>query len=114
MYILTIKLIIMNTSNHRNSRSDNEAINSETMENKDPAINQHQNDSSSTHRYSDDHNFDRDESDKDDDFDPYFQKNSDIAQDLDEDLKKENNDSDRRTLDEYNANQDEPDEDDEE
>lgn len=102
----------MNTSNHRNSRSDNEAINSETMENKDPAINQHQNDSSTNNTYSKDHTLGRNNSDneKEEDFDPYFQKNSDIAQDLDEDLKNDN-DPDRRTLDEYKANQAEPDED---
>jgi hypothetical protein len=99
----------MNTSNHRNSRSDNEAINSETMETKDPAINQHQTDSSGD-RYSKDYTSDSDnKSDRDEDSDPYFQKNSNIAQDLDEDLKKDN-DPDRRTLDEYKADQAEPDE----
>jgi hypothetical protein len=102
----------MNTSNDRNSRSDNEAINSETMENKDPAINKHQDDSSDD-RYTKDHTFENDDSEKEDDFDTYFQKNSDIAQDLDEELKKDN-DPDRRTLDEYSANQAEPDEDEEE
>ncbi|MBZ4041056.1 hypothetical protein [Flavobacterium hibisci] len=100
----------MNT--HRNSRSDNEGIISETMETKDPAINQHQTDSSGD-RYNTDHNFDDRESDKEENFDPYFQKNSDIAQDLDEDLKKDN-DPDRRTLDEYKADQAEPEEDEEE
>lgn len=103
----------MNTTNHRNSRSDNEAINSETMETKDPAINQHQTDSSGD-RYSKDHTFDSNkESDKEEDFDPYFQKNSSIAQDLDEDLKKDN-DPDRRTLDEYKADQAEPEDEEEE
>ena len=98
----------MNTSNHRNSRSDNEAINSETMETKDPAINQHQTDSSDD-RYSTDYTSDSDNKSDKDDSDPYFQKNSNIAQDLDEDLKKDN-DPDRRTLDEYKADQAEPDE----
>lgn len=100
----------MNT--HRNSRSDNEGIISETMETKDPAINQHQTDSSGD-RYNTDHNFDDRESDKEENSDPYFQKNSDIAQDLDEDLKKDN-DPDRRTLDEYKTYQAEPEEDEEE
>lgn len=100
----------MNT--HRNSRSDNEGIISETMETKDPAINQHQTDSSGD-RYNTDPNFDDRESDKEENSDPYFQKNSDIAQDLDEDLKKDN-DPDRRTLDEYKADQAEPEEDEEE
>jgi len=100
----------MNT--HRNSRSDNEGIISETMETKDPAINQHQTDSSGD-RYNTDHNFDDRESDKEENFDPYFQKNTDIAQYLDEDLKKDN-DPDRRTLDEYKADQDETEEDEEE
>jgi hypothetical protein len=99
----------MNTSNHRNSRSDTEGIISETMETKDPAINQHQNDSSHREEYQTDHYESADQNlNENDDTDPYFQKNSDIAQDLDEDLK-DDNDPDRRTLDEYNANEAEPD-----
>ncbi|WP_456314408.1 hypothetical protein [Pseudomonas shirazensis] len=105
----------MNTSNHRNSRSDNEGIISETMETKDPAINQHEN-SSNSDRYDSDHSFtensDNKNEDQNEDIDPNFQKNSKIAQDLDEDLKNDN-DPDRRTLDEYSANQAEPDEDEE-
>lgn len=80
----------MNT--HRNSRSDNEGIISETMETKDPAINQHQDDSSRTkYRTDTDTTLDSDReqeiSDENDHIDPDFQKNADIAQDLDEDLK---------------------------
>jgi hypothetical protein len=101
----------MNTTNHRNSRSDNEGIVSETMETKDPAINQHQNDSSDSSDYETDHSYgdsDGKHLSENDDTDPYFQKNSDIAQDLDEDLKNDN-DPDRRTLDEYSADNAEPD-----
>ncbi|MBP1225476.1 hypothetical protein [Flavobacterium sp. 1355] len=114
--LLTFNIIIMNTTNHRNSRSDNEGIVSETMETKDPAINQHQNDSSGRRDYETDNSYENSDrkhlSENDDTDDPYFQKNSNIAQDLDEDLKNDN-DPDRRTLDEYSANKAEPDDDEE-
>ncbi len=90
----------MNTSNHRNSRIDTEGITSETMENKDPAINQHQNVPSNADKYS---NSDKKDADKNDEKDPYFQKNSSIAKDLDEDLKKVA-DPDRKKKDEYSIN----------
>lgn len=99
----------MNTSNHRNSRSDNEAINSETMENKDPAINQHQNNYESREPYT--HNPEDQNLDDNDDINPDFQKNSNRTIDAEKDLSNKN-DPDRRTLDEYSANKAEPDDDD--
>lgn len=97
----------MNTSNHRNSRSDNEAINSETMENKDPGINQHQNNYKTREPFntSDDQKLD-----DNDDINPDFEKNSSRTIDAEKDLS-DKNDPDRRTLDEYSANKAEPDED---
>jgi len=110
--------------------SASDAINSETMETKDPAINQHQNDSQ-RHKHTPDHFEDEDEvsdsfsseENENDTSDPYFQKNASIAQDLDEDLKDEDedkdddeddeddedfdNDANRRTLDESKAVEDE-------
>ena len=100
--------------------SATDAINSQTVEKKDPAINQHW-DESQRHKYSEDH-FESDtddnqsNSDENDTFDPYFQKNAPIAQDLDEEfdspLDKEDdddfdNDANRRTLDEEKAVEDE-------
>lgn len=96
----------MNTSNHRNSRADNEAINSETMENKDPAINQHQNNYQSRQPYN---NANSDESTLDDNDDITIQKNSNRTIDAEKDMS-DKNDPDRRTLDEYSANKAEPDE----
>jgi hypothetical protein len=99
--------------NHRQNGSDNEII-SETMEKKDPAINQHQSGRSSHLDHSDaDHNFDTEKSsqqgnNENDTNDPYFQKNAPIAQDL---LGDDDNDPNRRTLDEYDANTDEPEDD---
>lgn len=96
----------MNTSNHRNSRSDNEAITSETMENKDPAINQHQNREPYNTDNSDGQNLD-------DNDDINLQKNSNRTIDAERDLS-DKNDPDRRTLDEYSANKAEPEDDEEE
>ncbi|SHG31043.1 hypothetical protein [Flavobacterium defluvii] len=95
-----------------------DSIHSETMEQKDPAINQHQ-DNSNRHSYSSDH-FERssdNDSDENDTSDPYFQKNAPIAQDLDDELKGKESDSDdefdndanRRTLDETKPDEDEDD-----
>lgn len=99
----------MNTSNHRNSRSDNEAINSETMENKDPAINQHQNNYQSREPYNTDNS---DGQTLDDNDDINLQKNSNRTIDAERDLS-DKNDPDRRTFDEYSANKAEPDDDEE-
>ncbi|MNF75314.1 hypothetical protein D3C84_573760 [compost metagenome] len=101
----------MNTSNHRNSRSDNEAITSETMENKDPAINQHQNNYQDREPYNSDISEDQNLDDNDD---INLQKNTNRTIDAERDLS-DKNDPDRRTLDEYSANKAEPeDEEDEE
>jgi hypothetical protein len=70
---------------HAADHSASDSINSETMEKKDSAINQHE-DESQRHNYSEDH-FERDNDDKDDNF-------------LD-------NDANRRTLDEEKADEDE-------
>ncbi|WP_281233992.1 hypothetical protein [Flavobacterium gelatinilyticum] len=96
-------------------------INSELMEKKDPAINQHE-DTSDRTRYRDEDSYEstdkRDFEDenkhlnKDNDTsDPFFQKNAPIAQDLDDELKDDDddNDADRRTLDESKADEDEED-----
>lgn len=100
----------MNTSNHRNSRSDNEAINSETMESKDPAINQHQNNYQGREPYNKDNSENQDQK-LDDNDDINLQKNSNRTIDAEKDLSN-HNDPDRRTLDEYSANKAEPDDDD--
>lgn len=96
----------MSTSNQRKSRSDNESIKSETMETKDAAINQHQSsqpsDRDQYNQIKDDTKSNKEMVDDNEDIDPNFQKNSSIAQDLDEELK-DKNDPHRRTLDEYNA-----------
>ena len=100
----------MNTSNHRNSRSDNEAITSETMENKDPAINQHQDSYKNREPYNTDHS---DGQNLDDNDDINLQKNSNRTIDAERDLS-DKNDPNRRTLDEYSANKAEPEEEEEE
>ncbi|MDP5199058.1 hypothetical protein [Flavobacterium sp. DG2-3] len=107
-------------SYHAADHSASDSINSETMEKKDPAINQHE-DSSQRHKYSEDH-FESDdntvnhhsEENTNDTSDPFFQKNAPIAQDLDEELKNEkdddfDNDANRRTLDEEKADEDDDD-----
>jgi len=97
---------------HAADHSASDSINSETMERKDPAINQHENDSQ-RHKHTPE--FERDE-DENDTSDPFFQKNASIAQDLDEDLKGDDdddddfdNDANRRTLDETKPDEDEED-----
>jgi hypothetical protein len=79
---------------HRQTHSESQMINSETMENKDPAINQHQDDTVNNvnHDYSDQDQEDEKSSEQDDNDteDPYFQKNAEIAQDLDDDLENKN------------------------
>ncbi|WP_343697916.1 hypothetical protein [Flavobacterium sp.] len=102
---------------HAADHSASESINSETMEKKDPAINQHENDSQ-RHKHTPEYH-DREENENDTD-DPFFQKNAEIAQDLDEDLKSKDkdddddfdNDANRRTLDESKADEDEDDDED--
>ncbi|MDA6069943.1 hypothetical protein NJT12_09975 [Flavobacterium sp. AC] len=76
----------------RQSQSESQMINSETMENKDPAINQHQDDSANNvnHEYSDQDDKKSSDLEEDDNEDPYFQKNAEIAQDLDDDLENKN------------------------
>ncbi|WP_394772886.1 hypothetical protein [Flavobacterium sp.] len=103
----------------RTSNRDDESIHSETMETKDPAINQHRTTGSDEGYSEREDNFERkntsDQNNEENDTeDPYFQKNADIAQDLDDDLKNDKNDPDRRTLDEYNATTSEPGEEEEE
>lgn len=71
-----------------------DAINSELMEKKDPAINQHE-DESQRHKYSEDH-FDHDEKDS------YAQNSDDNDEEFD-------NDANRRTLDEEKADEDDQD-----
>jgi len=105
--------------------SASDSINSELMEKKDPAINQHENDSQ-RHKHTPDHYEEEEnvsdslssEKEENDTSDPYFQKNASIAQDLDEDLKDDDdenaddnfdNDANRRTLDESKADEDEDD-----
>ncbi|GGF22308.1 hypothetical protein [Flavobacterium limi] len=103
-------------SYHAADHSASDSINSEIMEKKDPAINQHQ-DESHRHKHmpeyedSDDISANKKENDTSD---PFFQKNAPIAQDLDEDLKSDDDDDDdddanRRTLDEEKADEDEED-----
>lgn len=98
---------------HAADHSASESINSETMEKKDPAINQHENDSQ-RHKHTPEY-YEREENENDTS-DPFFQKNAPIAQDLDEDLKKEDdddndfgNDANRRTLDETKPDEDKDD-----
>lgn len=97
---------------HAADHSASDSINSETMEKKDPAINQHQNESQ-RHKHTPE--YQEREENENDTSDPFFQKNAPIAQDLDEDLKGENddefdNDANRRTLDETKPDEDEDDE----
>ncbi|WP_125721350.1 hypothetical protein [Flavobacterium ustbae] len=99
-------------SYHAADHSASDSINSETMEKKDPAINQHQNESQ-RHKHTPEYQ----ERDENDTSDPFFQKNAPIAQDLDEDLKDDDdddddvfdNDANRRTLDETKADEDKDD-----
>ncbi|QSW89267.1 hypothetical protein J0383_00280 [Flavobacterium endoglycinae] len=95
-----------------------DSINSETMEKKDPAINQHQNESdrhSHIPHHDEDSISEHSDEKENDTSDPFFQKNASIAQDLDEDLKDEDddddfdNDANRRTLDETKPDEDEDD-----
>jgi hypothetical protein len=78
---------------NRHSQSESQIINSETMENKDPAINQHQDDQSNNvnHNYSNQglnnkNSSEEEDHDENDTDDPFFQKNAEIAQDIDDDL----------------------------
>lgn len=105
---------------HAADHSASDSINSELMEKKDPAINQHE-DESQRHKHMPEYYENEDEAstahkDENDTSDPFFQKNASIAQDLDEDLKGEDeddedfdNDANRRTLDETKADEDEDD-----
>ncbi|MDR7211054.1 hypothetical protein [Flavobacterium piscis] len=85
---------------NRHSQSESQIINSETIENEDPAINQHDSSDNVNHSNNSDtglpvKNSSEEESQDDNDLkDPFFQKNADIAQDLDEDLKSANDDED--------------------
>ncbi|KAF2516959.1 hypothetical protein [Flavobacterium foetidum] len=106
----------MALENNRNYGRDDRNFNSgdpiisETMETQDPAINQHK---STGRSYDSDLNErDRENHDENDTSDPHFQKNAEIAQDLDTNNSLDT-DPDRRTLDEYDANSDTPEEDDE-
>jgi len=106
----------MNTSEHRNDRSDNQNNKSETMESKDTIVNQDQaNSSEKRDQYNNNEKANehpiQHRLDDNDNIDPDFQKNTNRPQYLDEDLKKDN-DPDRRTLDEYNATTAEPEDDD--
>lgn len=96
--------------------SASDSINSELLEKKDPAVNQHENESH-RHKHTPEYSGNEDEGstlrDENDTSDPYFQKNATIAQDLDEDLKddddddeKDFDDANRRTLDESKADED--------
>ncbi|KAF2342592.1 hypothetical protein [Flavobacterium tistrianum] len=100
-------------SYHAADHSASDSINSETMEKKDPAINQHENESQ-RHKHTPE--FQEREENENDTSDPFFQKNAPIAQDLDEDLKSDNNEDDdfdndanRRTLDETKPDEDKED-----
>ena len=87
----------MERDSNRNHDYNDPDFNSEIMQDKEPAIDQHQ------------YNFSNDEQNRDNDTtDPYFQKNASIAQDLLSDDDKDQSDPDRRTLDEYDANHAEP------
>lgn len=114
--IINYKLIIMNTSDHRNETRDNQENKSETLESKDTIVNQDQADSSgkkdqyNNNEKSNEHPIQH-RLDDNDNIDPNFQKNSNRPQYLDEDSKNDN-DPDRRTLDEYNATTAKPKDDD--
>ena len=75
---------------HAADHSASDSINSETMEKKDPAINQHENESQ-RHKHTPE--FEEREEKENDTSDPFFQKNAPIAQDLDEELKKNKEDN---------------------
>lgn len=88
----------------RNFQSENEEITSETIEKKDPAINQHHDDSLNRNQNSgNQYDIDRSQNEDGDDneeTDPYFQKNAEIAQDLDNELKNDDDPDDEEDLDE--------------
>ncbi|OCB73602.1 hypothetical protein B0A79_18675 [Flavobacterium piscis] len=90
--------------NGRNFQSENEEITSETIEKKDPAINQHHDDSLNRNQNSgNQYDIDRsqnEDADDNEETDPYFQKNAEIAQDLDNELKNDNDPDDEEDLDE--------------
>lgn len=88
----------------RNFQSENEEITSETIEKKDPAINQHHDDSlnrnqNSGNQYDIDRSQNEDAEDNEE-TDPYFQKNAEIAQDLDNELKNDDDPDDEEDLNE--------------
>lgn len=88
----------------RSFQSQNEEITSETIEKKDPAINQHHDDSLNRNQNSgNQYDIDRSQNEDGDDneeADPYFQKNAEIAQDLDNELKNDDDPDDEEDLDE--------------
>ena len=88
----------------RNFQSENEEITSETIEKKDPAINQHHDDSLNRNQNSgNQYDIDRSQNEDGDDneeTDPYFQKNAEIAQDLDNELKNDDDPDEEEDLDE--------------
>jgi len=88
----------------RNFQSENEEITSETIEKKDPAINQHHDDSLNRNQNSgNQYDIDRSQNEDGDDneeTDPYFQKNAEIAQDLDNELKNDDDPDDEEDLNE--------------
>lgn len=88
----------------RNFQSENEEITSETIEKKDPAINQHHDDSlnrnqNSGNQYDIDRSQNEDAEDNEE-TDPYFQKNAEIAQDLDNEFKNDDDPDDEEDLNE--------------
>jgi len=88
----------------RNFQSENEEITSETIEKKDPAINQHHDDSlnrnqNSGNQYDIDRSQNEDGEDNEE-TDPYFQKNAEIAQDLDNEFKNDDDPDDEEDLNE--------------
>ena len=88
----------------RNFQSEKEEITSETIEKKDPAINQHHDDSlnrnqNSGNQYDIDRSQNEDAEDNEE-TDPYFQKNAEIAQDLDNELKNDDDPDDEEDLNE--------------
>jgi len=90
--------------NGRNFQSENEEITSETIEKKDPAINQHHDDSLNRNQNSgNQYDIDRsqnEDADDNEETDPYFQKNAEIAQDLDNELKNDDDPDDEEDLNE--------------
>lgn len=88
----------------RNFQSENEEITSETIEKKDPAINQHHDDSLNRNQNSgNQYDIDRsqnEDADDNEETDPYFQKNAEIAQDLDNELKNDDDPDDEEDLNE--------------